>query len=112
MKKKAKLYAFQSDLQNGMTIEEALQKHELTFREAVEQMPRPKLHDKSSTGERYITHNRYGYHVRKKVNGKTRHFGVYPTLKEAVRVRDYCIKYGWHWRQLKSIQKKCGVKQE
>ena len=41
MIKKAKLLRFQKDLQSGMTLEEALQKHELTFQYAVENMPRP-----------------------------------------------------------------------
>lgn len=32
------LHAFQTDLQNGMSIEEALQKHNLTFKEVVSRM--------------------------------------------------------------------------
>ena len=35
-----KLEAFQEDLRNGLTIEEALRKHELTFRYVCENLPR------------------------------------------------------------------------
>ena len=41
MVKKYKLEAFQEDLRNGLTLEEALLKHNLTFKEAVTEMPRP-----------------------------------------------------------------------
>ena len=41
MVKKYKLEAFQEDLRNGLTLEEALLKHGLTFKEAVTEMPRP-----------------------------------------------------------------------
>ena len=40
MVKKYKLEAFQEDLRNGLTLEEALLKHNLTFKEAVTEMPR------------------------------------------------------------------------
>ena len=41
MVKKYKLEAFQEDLRNGLTLEEALLKHNLTFKEAATEMPRP-----------------------------------------------------------------------
>ena len=41
MVKRYKLEAFQEDLRNGLTLEEALQKHSLSFKEAVIHMPRP-----------------------------------------------------------------------
>ena len=41
MVKRYKLEAFQEDLRNGLTLEEALLKHNLTFKEAVTEMPRP-----------------------------------------------------------------------
>ena len=41
MIKKTKLLLFQEDLRNGMTIEDALQKHGMSFQYAVENMPRP-----------------------------------------------------------------------
>ena len=42
MVKRYKLEAFQEDLRNGLTLEEALLKHNLTFKEAVTEMPKPK----------------------------------------------------------------------
>ena len=41
MVKRYKLEALQEDLRNGLTLEEALLKHGLTFKEAVTEMPRP-----------------------------------------------------------------------
>ena len=46
MVKRYKLEALQEDLRNGLTLEEALLKHGLTFKEAVTEMPRP-LTDKA-----------------------------------------------------------------
>ena len=46
MVKKYKLEALQEDLRNGLTLEEALTKHQISFKEAVTQMPRP-LTDKA-----------------------------------------------------------------
>ena len=43
---KNKLLELQKDLRNGLTLEEALQKHQISFKEAVTQMPRP-LTDKA-----------------------------------------------------------------
>ena len=40
-KKKSKLLRLQEDLRTGMSLEEALMKHNLTFKEAVTQMPKP-----------------------------------------------------------------------
>ena len=46
MNKKDKLLRLQEDLRNGLTLEEALQKHGISFKDAVTQMPRP-LTDKA-----------------------------------------------------------------
>lgn len=43
---KNKLLELQKDLRNGLTLEEALNKHQITFKDAVTQMPRP-LTDKA-----------------------------------------------------------------
>ena len=43
---KNKLLELQKDLRNGLTLEEALQKHQISFKDAVTQMPRP-LTDKA-----------------------------------------------------------------
>ena len=43
---KNKLLELQKDLRNGLTLEEALQKHQISFKDAVTMMPRP-LTDKA-----------------------------------------------------------------
>ena len=43
---KNKLLELQKDLKDGLTLEEALQKHQISFKDAVTQMPRP-LTDKA-----------------------------------------------------------------
>ena len=55
MIKKTKLLKFQEDLRNGMTIEDALIKHELTFKDAVIHMPRP-LTKKPNRPKHYKKH--------------------------------------------------------
>ena len=40
-KKKSKLLKLQKDLRNGLTLEEALTKHQISFKDAVTQMPKP-----------------------------------------------------------------------
>ena len=41
MVKRYKLEALQEDLRNGLTLEEALTKHQISFKDAVTQMPKP-----------------------------------------------------------------------
>ena len=43
---KNKLLELQKDLRNGLTLEEALTKHQISFKDAVTKMPRP-LTDKA-----------------------------------------------------------------
>ena len=103
------LTSFQQDLKNGMTIHDALCKHGLTFRQAVLGVSRPMTEKKpqyprSRCGEKYILRQGEKYHLRKRQNGRTMMFGTYNTLDDAVRIRDYCIKYGW---KQKNIDKYC-----
>jgi len=51
---------------------------------------------KTVTNEKYITRAKSGtYCVGKKINGKTRYYGGFKTLEEAIVFRDKCIKHGW-----------------
>ena len=109
-----KVLKFQNDLQTGMTIESALQKHNLSFLEVWEGLhykPRTrkkrKKNNKSgrlnhSTGERYISLNQNGYLLRK---GK-KYFGRYNTLADAVFVRDYLVEFGWTHRNMVTARNK------
>ena len=52
MVKRYKLEALQDDLKNGLTLQEALLKHNLTFKEAVIHMPRPQPKKSSKRGKK------------------------------------------------------------
>ena len=107
MIKKAKLLLFQQDLKDGMSIEEALKKHELTFQYACENMPRQLTKErKKGNPSKYISRNEDKYLLRK----NNVYYGRYRTLKDAMRVRDYMEKHGWNKKDLKKIQEKLGVK--
>jgi hypothetical protein len=43
----------------------------------------------------YQTNSGFHYRVQKRVDGKNLYFGVYDSLEEAVRVRDFLIGVGW-----------------
>lgn len=110
---------FQQDLRNGMTISDALQKHQVTFKEAVDSMPRPmsnkqgklRTHKKGyyNTNQRYIGGRSGHYYLRKQVRGKTRMFGTYKTIEDAVRMREHCEKHGWKERSIDQYCKELGI---
>ena len=91
-----------------MTIEEALKKHELTFKYACDNMPRAitKKPTKKKNPSKNISINQGKYLVRK----NDVYYGRYKTLKEAMRIRDYMEKHGWNKKELQNIQEKLGVK--
>ena len=104
---------FQQDLRDGMTISDALIKHQVTFKEAVDSMPRPVTNNKQrkpvTHKQRYIT-GRSGHHyLRKQVRGKTRVFGTYKTIEDAVRMREHCEKHGWKERSIDKYCKELGI---
>ena len=108
-----KIARFQYDIRNGMTIQDALTKHGLTFLEAFQKTKKPKNQKKkkkkkwvSITEEKYIQSRNNHYYVRKTINGRTRLFGTYKTLEDAVKIRDYCMEHGW---KQYSIDKYCEI---
>ena len=110
---------FQSDLQNGMTLENALNKHGVTLEQAFNMLQYFNANQHKggyapiggNTGEAYIRYddNSQTFMLRKKVNGKFTYFGRYETLKDAVLVRDYMMTHGWYKHRLKSIREELGV---
>ena len=116
---------FQQDLRDGMTISDALQKHQVTFKEAVDSMPRPmsanrqgntqkrpkKQHKTGyyNTNQRYIGGREGHYYLRKQVRGKTRMFGTYKTMEDAVRMREHCMKHGWKEHSIDKYCKELGI---
>ena len=106
---------FQQDLNNGMTITEALQKHKITLDKAfhicknTNNNPKRRYQRVQATGEKYISMNQHGYLLRKTIDGDTKYMGRYDTLEDARKVRDYCEVYGWHTRRLDYICECVGV---
>ena len=47
------------------------------------------------TNEKYISYSGSSYVVSKKIKGKTRYYGGFKSLSEAIKHRDYCMKKGW-----------------
>ena len=48
----AELYQFQKDLKNGLTISEALQKHNLTFKYVCDNLPRAYVSKSKKRGKK------------------------------------------------------------
>ena len=92
------LKAFQEDLKNGMSIEDALRKHQLNFKEVVDELKGhssyPKQRIPSPFGK-YIYYWQNVYHVQRKIDGKHKHFGRYKTLKEAQDKKAELERNGW-----------------
>ena len=113
----AKLLHFQKDLKAGLTIDEALQKHELTFKYVMDNLPRPysmserkpKRNRRNSKSRQYIIDHQGRYYLRKYVNGRMVHFGSYKTILEAVKVREYCKKHGWRKECIQEYERRCGI---
>lgn len=121
------LKLFQVDLNNGMSIEEALKKYNLTFKDAFQQLHFNKhlQHEKKQRYKRknpikhqYIQERKGKYYLRKSKkcirNGEKRHvmltFGTYKTLEDAQRMREALKKDGWHQRHVQRICDELGIK--
>ena len=88
---------FQMDLRNGMSLEDALKKHDMTLKQAVFQSPRhhKSLNWKKSADLKNIHKNGGSYTIYKKQEGITKSFGTYKNVSDAQMVRDSLDNYGW-----------------
>ena len=115
------LKAFQIDLQNGMSINEACRKHNVSFKYACDNIgklhKRPvKPRNSSSTyaGE-YIQERNGKYFVRKYVpsckrkKSSTVMFGTYNSLEDAIKIREHCKKHGWKKRSIDKYCEELGI---
>lgn len=111
---------FQEDLRNGMTLEDALTKHNLTFKEAVEFVHKPitkkaknrrpyKKKNYYQSVDEHISHKAGAFHVRKSINGEMKWGGSYNTLEDAQTVRDFLNKEGWNIVKVNEVCKKFGI---
>ena len=98
---------FQQDLRDGMTLEDALQKHHLSLKEAIEYVHKPITHPPKKkkpyskrnfykTVDKYVKQRGNAYHLRKSIDGKMTWGGSYNSLEEAILVRDFLEKNGWN----------------
>ena len=105
-----KLTELQKDLQDGMELFKALNKHNVTLSYALEHMDknigRPPARQRRK--ERYIRKS-HAYSIYKWVEGKHTCFGTYDTMNDAIKVRNQLIKQGWDKRKLNNICEELGI---
>lgn len=98
---------FQEDLRNGMTLDQALKKHHLTFKEAFHTLKGYASYSKKRKPKnpetRYIMRQGKRYLIRKKINKKYVIFGRYATMEEAIIIRDALNEDGWNIDSLDRI---------
>ena len=129
------LEKFQSDLKEGMTLSEACCKHEVTLDYAFRNMgkmetmvkakakakaktlnPTPRIRRskkkrnlKALNPSKYIFQRGEVFSVRKSVKCRTKIFGSYNSLEDAIRVRDELMSIGWKQRSVDSICEQFGI---
>ena len=111
---------FQQDLRDGMTLENALIKHNLTLKEAMEFCPKPigqryikkkkKRKQVYTNVDRHISQKKDAFHVRKQKSYKTYWGGSYDSLEDAQKVRDFLEEHGWSPIKVNEACKKLGIK--
>lgn len=105
------LTEFQHDLQQGMTIHEALTKYNYTLKYAFNQLQKQqkktkntrkrKLKNCTYNAGKYIQYRDGHYYLRKTVYSHkknrrvTRMFGTYQTLEDAIKMREAQKQIGW-----------------
>jgi hypothetical protein len=108
------LIDFQQDLRNGSSLHEALCKHNLSLKEAMDGMDKPltRTHRKKRQYElmgKFIYRMGPYYVIQKSMNNITVNFGTYNSLSDAQRVRDYLVENGWYKSKLDSVCELLGV---
>lgn len=92
-----RLMPFQVDMRGGMSIDDALRKHDLTLKEALKLVPnnykRNQAQWRDDTRNIYKSGNHFT--IIKTRDGKTKQYGTYEDLRSAQMVRDYLDSYGW-----------------
>lgn len=109
----------QDDIRNGMKLEDALIKHNLTLKDAFDMVHKPltvKTRKKPYRRpnvykhiEKSISRKGDAYHVRKHINGKTVWGGAYSSLEDARLVRDFLDEHGWNIVKVNEACKKYGI---
>jgi hypothetical protein len=101
---------FRNDLKSGMTIDEALVKHNLTLKEAFDRMLNDIAFSTAHHKEpQYIERHGDKFAIRKSVEGVQTFFGVYTHHRDAVKVREMCKRYGCIQENINKYCRECGV---
>jgi hypothetical protein len=114
MGKRLDIEEFQKDLKK-MTLEEALIKHNISFKEAVNSMPmnltkKSVKHKKRwKNNGRYIQERDGKFYLRKWIEDKTLLFGTYKSLDDAKKVREMCQERGWLQDNIKEYCEELGI---
>ena len=93
------------------TIENVLNKHNLTLDEAFNICLHKEGQMKEVPEEKFLYVQKYRdyYRIRKSVKGKLITFGYYKTLEDAIIVRDALIDDGWRLYRLSKICKELNI---
>ena len=106
------LKAFQDSIREGMTIDEALTKYNLTLQEAFTQLQfqqsRKKNKQSQFSPERNIIRQNNTYRIRKTINHHTKYYGRYNTLEDARQVRNELISLNWN-ADIDEVCQKLGI---
>ena len=105
------LLEFQDDLRNGLTLDEALRKHGLTFKEAVDAIhgyTRSKTKSER-TLPMYISKVGNCFQIKRKIKGYTIYYGAYASLEDAMKMKAHLQQNGWYKRKLPQYRKELGI---
>ena len=108
------ILGFRNDLWNGMSINDALIKHETNLHDVVRALQnkphKPGSKSKvTSSPEHYILIRGDTYAVRKSIKGKNRMFGTYNSMEDAIRMREALKLDGWHQRHVDRLCEELGI---
>lgn len=111
------IVAFQKDLKNGMELEEALNKHNVSLSDAFdyalqkhfnENKKKQKKRAYNRAGKYIYKHNQV-YYIRRQFNYKNMLFGSYESIEDAKKIMCYLEKYGWEQKRVDEYCKMAGV---
>lgn len=95
------------ELKNGKTIERVCTEYQISFSELVKLMKGDQyLSGKRSKYGLYIYRNNRGLFV---VNKNKVYYGMYKSLEDAVKVKNFFLYHGWNKRRLDEVCEKLGV---
>lgn len=97
------IYDFRQDLRNGMKLEDALKKHNMSFQEAFEGCKRMSPSNDSNFHNIYCDRRNGKFMIQKWVGTILMNYGSYDDLDVAVLVRDFVEKQDWSKEGLKEF---------